>query len=50
MHINKKLTNIEVTIMSIPKKKSPAKLDPRTPIVDISPAITKATTGVLFLE
>jgi hypothetical protein len=36
-----------VTIISIPRKKSPAKFDPKTPIVAITPAKTKAYTGVL---
>ena len=48
MLINKKLTSIEVTIISIPKKKSPAKWEPNTPMLDITPARIRATYGDLF--
>ena len=50
IHISKKLTIIEVTIMSIPKKKSPAKCEPSTPMLAIKPANNSATCGVCFFS
>ena len=47
-HISKKFTIMEVTMISIPKKKSPAKWEPKTPMLDIAPATIKEICGVKF--
>ena len=48
-HIRKKFTIIEVTMISMPRKKSPANCEPNDPMLAITPATINATYGVWFV-
>ena len=49
VHINKKFTIMDVTMISMPKKKSPAKCEPKTPMLAIEPATINDMWGVACL-